>query len=227
MFWLTEKAVPPFPIVYGGKPPKMVTSCRVPTAHDRLLGPVNVKVSGMVKNPGLEPVDCAIVNVARRKALVPRSVTCTTPVWFDAPGSTRMRACTPPAWSEITVVDDRLVLTRLTHRGVLRGALGQIAFFPSARARRNGTGPATVAIAGMGYPGTFSRQALQQLSAQLADAVSTLPDAETLSLVLIGSGEGSLDIAELNPALDLRNTTAELAVDLVESLFGKSTLIRT
>ena len=37
---------------------------------------------------------------------------------------------------------------------------------------------------------------------------------------------GSLDIAELNPALDHRNTTAELAVDLVESLFGKSTLMR-
>jgi len=36
----------------------------------------------------------------------------------------------------------------------------------------------------------------------------------------------SLDIAELNPALDHRNATAGLAVDLVESLFGKSTLIR-
>ena len=36
----------------------------------------------------------------------------------------------------------------------------------------------------------------------------------------------SLDIVELNPALDLRNRTAEVAVDLVESLFGKSTLIR-
>jgi len=36
----------------------------------------------------------------------------------------------------------------------------------------------------------------------------------------------SLDIVELNPALDLRNMTAELAVDLVESLFGKSTLMR-
>ena len=31
---------------------------------------------------------------------------------------------------------------------------------------------------------------------------------------------------ELNPALDVRNATAELAVDLIESLFGKSTLIR-
>ena len=36
----------------------------------------------------------------------------------------------------------------------------------------------------------------------------------------------SLDIVELNPALDKRNMTAELAVDLVESLFGKSTLMR-
>ncbi|HEX7770092.1 MAG TPA: arginase [Dokdonella sp.] len=37
---------------------------------------------------------------------------------------------------------------------------------------------------------------------------------------------GSLDIMELNPALDVRNQTALLAVDLVESLFGKSTLMR-
>jgi arginase len=36
----------------------------------------------------------------------------------------------------------------------------------------------------------------------------------------------SLDIVELNPAFDKRNQTARLAVDLVESLFGKSTLIR-
>jgi arginase len=37
---------------------------------------------------------------------------------------------------------------------------------------------------------------------------------------------GSFDIVELNPAFDVRNKTAELAVDLVESLFGKSTLVR-
>jgi arginase len=36
----------------------------------------------------------------------------------------------------------------------------------------------------------------------------------------------SLDVMELNPALDVRNSTAELAVDLLESLFGKSTLMR-
>jgi len=36
----------------------------------------------------------------------------------------------------------------------------------------------------------------------------------------------SLDVMELNPALDVRNQTATLAVDLIESLFGKSTLMR-
>ena len=36
----------------------------------------------------------------------------------------------------------------------------------------------------------------------------------------------SLDIMELNPALDVRNRTAQVAVDLVASLFGKSTLMR-
>jgi len=36
----------------------------------------------------------------------------------------------------------------------------------------------------------------------------------------------SLDVMELNPALDVRNKTATIAVDLIESLFGKSTLMR-
>jgi len=37
---------------------------------------------------------------------------------------------------------------------------------------------------------------------------------------------GSLDVVELNPAFDEQNKTAVLAVDLIESLFGKSTLVR-
>jgi arginase len=36
----------------------------------------------------------------------------------------------------------------------------------------------------------------------------------------------SLDVMELNPALDVRNRTAEVALELIESLFGKSTLMR-
>ncbi len=37
---------------------------------------------------------------------------------------------------------------------------------------------------------------------------------------------GSLDLVELNPAFDDHNKTAILAVDLIESLFGKQTLMR-
>jgi arginase len=37
---------------------------------------------------------------------------------------------------------------------------------------------------------------------------------------------GSLDVVEINPALDVRNRTAELAVEFVQSLFGASTLER-
>lgn len=37
---------------------------------------------------------------------------------------------------------------------------------------------------------------------------------------------GSLDMMELNPAFDVHNRTAEVAVDLLGSLFGKSTLMR-
>jgi arginase len=37
----------------------------------------------------------------------------------------------------------------------------------------------------------------------------------------------SLDLMELNPALDEKNRTAQVALDLIESLFGKSTLMRS
>ena len=37
---------------------------------------------------------------------------------------------------------------------------------------------------------------------------------------------GSIDVMELNPALDVRNATAEVMLDFIESLFGKSTLHR-
>ena len=52
-------------------------------------------------------------------------------------------------------------------------------------------------------------------------------EAQLAMEMIADSGRmGSLDIVELNPVLDNRNMTAELAVDLVESLFGKSTLMR-
>ncbi|MFT3761317.1 MAG: arginase [Pseudoxanthomonas sp.] len=52
-------------------------------------------------------------------------------------------------------------------------------------------------------------------------------EAQLVMEMIADSGRmASLDIVELNPVLDNRNQTAELVVDLVESLFGKSTLMR-
>ena len=52
-------------------------------------------------------------------------------------------------------------------------------------------------------------------------------EAQLVMEMIADSGRmASLDIMELNPVIDTNNATAELAVDLVESLFGKSTLMR-
>ncbi|NNM65372.1 MAG: arginase [Burkholderiales bacterium] len=52
-------------------------------------------------------------------------------------------------------------------------------------------------------------------------------EAQLCMEMIADSGRlASLDVMELNPAFDMRNRTAELAVDLIESLFGKSTLMR-
>ena len=55
----------------------------------------------------------------------------------------------------------------------------------------------------------------------------TCREAQLCMEMIADTGQlASLDVVELNPALDVRNQTAELAVDLIESLFGKSTLMR-
>jgi arginase len=55
----------------------------------------------------------------------------------------------------------------------------------------------------------------------------TYREAQLCMEMVADTGQlASLDVVELNPALDVRNQTAELAVDLIESLFGKSTLMR-
>jgi arginase len=55
----------------------------------------------------------------------------------------------------------------------------------------------------------------------------TYREAQLCMEMICDSGRlASLDLVELNPAFDRRNATAKVAVDLIESLFGKSTLIR-
>lgn len=55
----------------------------------------------------------------------------------------------------------------------------------------------------------------------------TYREAQLCMEMIADTGQlASLDVMELNPAFDVRNRTAEVAVDLIESLFGKSTLMR-
>ena len=56
----------------------------------------------------------------------------------------------------------------------------------------------------------------------------TYREAQLCMEMIADSGRlGSLDVMELNPALDRpQQDGAELTVDLIESLFGKSTLMR-
>ena len=55
----------------------------------------------------------------------------------------------------------------------------------------------------------------------------TYREAQLCMEMIADTGQmASLDVMELNPALDVRNATAEVALELIESLFGKSTLLR-
>ncbi|MDO9197132.1 arginase [Rhodoferax sp.] len=55
----------------------------------------------------------------------------------------------------------------------------------------------------------------------------TYREAQLCMEMIADTGQlASLDVMELNPAFDVRNRTAEVAVDLLASLFGKSTLMR-
>ncbi len=87
----------------------------------------------------------------------------------------------------------RQVLRQHSIRGTLRGALGDVDFFPwhpPDGSRR------TVAVAGMGYPGYFGIESLQTLMRRLCWAISGLPGIKTVCSVLIGSGAGTLSVEE-------------------------------
>lgn len=72
------------------------------------------------------------------------------------------------------------------------------------------------------------------LDAELAPGVGTTVlggptyrEAQLCMEMIADTGRvASLDIVELNPALDVRNQTARIAVELIGSLFGQSTLVR-
>ena len=90
---------------------------------------------------------------------------------------------------------ERLTLTRLTNVGQLAPDFGDIEFFPGVQ-RGNPATAATVAIVGMGFPGTYTRARHRDLMSRLAMKVMSLPDVHILNMVLIGSGEGTLRVWE-------------------------------
>ncbi len=90
---------------------------------------------------------------------------------------------------------ERLTLTRLTQLGQLSPDFGDIEFFPGSH-RGDPTNPATVAIVGMGFPGTYTRARHRDLLSRVAMKVMALPQVHILNMVLIGSGEGTLRVWE-------------------------------
>ena len=116
-----------------------------------------------------------------------------------------------------------LVITQHSRRGMLRGAVGGVSFFPSPAG--------LVAVAGMGRPGTFDRGALRQLARSLMLAITALPDVRTVCSVLIGSGEGTLTVADAVRGLiagvgeaveELRPDEAFPAIKIVERERGRA-----
>jgi pimeloyl-ACP methyl ester carboxylesterase len=79
-----------------------------------------------------------------------------------------------------------LVLTEQVRRGLLRGELGDVEFFP--------WGARVVAVAGMGHLGTFGEAQARLVARNLTWAIGTLPGRRVITTVLIGSGEGNLDV---------------------------------
>jgi pimeloyl-ACP methyl ester carboxylesterase len=124
--------------------------------------------------------------------------------------------------------DAGLVITQLTRRGVIKGELGEVYFYPFAGAR---AGKHLAAIAGMGSMGTFGRRQLVRLSESLASATGSLPDARSMCMVLIGSGVGGLRTAVAAEAIlegllkamgdSVRPTTIQ-TLKLVESSYSKA-----
>ena len=86
-----------------------------------------------------------------------------------------------------------LVITRHTRRGILRGALGDVDYFPWPHAKQRAR---SVAVAGMGRPGTFDERALVRLVRELVLSLGVLPNVRTVCTVLVGSGAGTLSIRE-------------------------------
>lgn len=85
--------------------------------------------------------------------------------------------------------DENNLINQLTRRGAIRGALGEVLFFPWDPDR-------VVAVAGMGRAGCFRAGHLRALARSVARSVGLLPRRETIATVLVGSGPGNLPVQD-------------------------------
>jgi hypothetical protein len=83
----------------------------------------------------------------------------------------------------------RLLLTELTRRGAIRGALGDVMFFPWTEGRH-------IVLAGMGRTGTFGDAQLRTLARTVLETIGRLLKQPTVCTVLIGSGFGNLTVEQ-------------------------------
>ena len=145
---------------------------------------IAVKVGGIERLP--EDVDADAVAVGNYVGVRPQdaifALDCS--ISRQLPGD----AQTPPRKGR-----DHLLITQYVERGVIRGELGQTFLIPDPRP---GAKPgAVIAIAGMGLPGRFGSSELVVMARELCWALGRL-GRKHLACVLVGSGTGSLSVAD-------------------------------
>ena len=87
----------------------------------------------------------------------------------------------------------RLVITQHTRRGMLRGALGDVSFFPWGDAKHPDR---VAAVAGMGRPGDVRPRGAQASRSGAHGLDRHAAEGTVVATVLIGSGEGTLTIVD-------------------------------
>jgi hypothetical protein len=112
---------------------------------------------------------------------------------------------------------NHLVLTEHSRRGLLRGELGDVEFFPWNPGR-------LVAVAGMGHLGSFGESQLRRLARNLAWSVASLPKPRTICTVLIGAGEGNLSV-EAAVAATFRGLADALLDPSIKSRIGRLRIV--
>jgi pimeloyl-ACP methyl ester carboxylesterase len=150
-------------------------------AADRATGTQRLSIAVEVAWGDVTKIDADVYAVGHYQGVLPQNAE----LALDCAVSGIPEGCDP--------IRNQLVITRHTRRGILRGALGDVDYFPWSDPKHRGR---LVAVAGMGRPGTFDHRALVRLVRELVLSIGVLPNVRTVCTVLIGSGAGTLSVRE-------------------------------